>query len=164
MILCFQVVIAVMLLLDTFAERQNKNIALLRSSGAACFCTAPTVVPPVHGGTKTHLFRGQQAKDRTQFVSPTCVNLTVCSLPFVGDGRWPKRTLSFADCPHNKFSFSSGECCRATLRPHPPAAVHLWPLSRAELRSLLLLRLILCVCFPFAILREREKKKDSFVI
>lgn len=88
---------------------------------------------------KTHLFCGQQAKDRTCFVSPTCVNLTVWSLPFVGDGRWPKRTLSFAGCPHNKFSFSSGECYCSTLCLHPPAAVHLCPLSRAELRSLLLL-------------------------
>lgn len=154
-----------MLLLDTFAERQNENIALLRSSGAACFCTAPTVVPPVHGGMKTHLFRGQQAKDRTQFVSPTCVNLTVCSLPFVGDGRWPKRTLSFADCPHNKFSFSSGECCCATLRPlHPP------PCTCDHCQEPSCARCCCCCVWSSVFLSpsqfwEREKKtKDSFVI
>lgn len=86
MILCIEVVIGVMLLLGTFTERQNKNISLLRSSGAACFCTAPTVVPPMHSGTRTHLFRGQQAKDRTQFVSPTCVKLGVVAAIC---WRWP---------------------------------------------------------------------------
>lgn len=105
---------------------------------------------------------GNRQKTGHVLCEPHCV-----TLPFAWDGRWPKCTLSFAGCPHNKFSFSSsGECCCSTLRLHPPATVHLWPLSRVELRALLLSVWSSVFVSPPHKRQQfwEEKKNDSFVI